>query len=198
MELTKLFNLWNNTCPGSFLITGTHLGPISELTKILSFWKKFGSILELSKFQYLKHILGPEMELTKIFNLWNNTCFGPILITGTHLGPISELTKILSFWKKFGYKLELSKFQYLKHILGPEMELTKLFNLWNNTCPGPILTTGTHLGPILELTKILSFWKKVWVWSSLSFNIWNISRAQKWSSPRYSISETILVLGLFW
>ena len=32
-------------------------------------------------------------------------------------------------------------------------------------------------------------------WSSPRLDIWNISWAQKWSSPRYSMSETILVLS---
>ena len=39
------------------------------------------------------------------------------LITGIHLGPILELTKITE--TMFRSTLELSKFHYLKHILGP-------------------------------------------------------------------------------
>ena len=68
-----------------------------------------------------------DIQSMKQYLTWAH--FGALqdLINGIHLGPILELTKITE--TMFESKLELSKFHYLKHILGPEKELTKIFNL---------------------------------------------------------------------
>ena len=132
------------------------------------------------------------MELTKIFNLKTILILDPFdnwNISWTNFEDHQDFKFVKKVWVHTGaHQVSISEtYLWPRNGVHQDIQSLKQYLSW------ALLITGTHLGPILELTKILSFWKSLGTYWCLPVSI----TETYWSSPRYSISGTILVLDPF-